>query len=304
MPVKQPYSKVFLTKAAKEKSHKHAIYREVSASTSPPLFKAMLKPQLCFGFDFSTKATAYLGFSIMFLIVAKHDGDRLKIFGAWAENALSFLALNCAGVCMIIEAFTVGMLQTNCYVASDKETREAIIVDPGLDYVVEAQPIFNYIEKEQLKIKFIVNTHGHADHINGDATMQKRYAVPICIHRLDASFLETLEKHDAPSNILLNDGDTVKFGSVNLKVLHTPGHTMGSICLVGDKTMFSGDTLFAGSIGRTDFPESSPEDMEASLHKLLGLPDELLVYPGHGEVTLMGQEKRVNFFLRSLRPSY
>ncbi len=198
---------------------------------------------------------------------------------------------------MLVETFTVGMLSTNCYIARCAQTKEAIIIDPGLDFMAEAQPIFNYIDKEKLKIKYIINTHGHSDHINGDAIMQKKYAVPICIHSLDASFLESLEKHDTPSDVLLKDGGTVKFGNVNLKVMHTPGHTMGSICLIGDKIVFSGDTLFAGSIGRTDFPESSPRDMAATLRKLMGLPDHLFVYPGHGDFSLMGQEKRSNPFL-------
>jgi hydroxyacylglutathione hydrolase len=201
---------------------------------------------------------------------------------------------------MLIETFAVGMLSTNCYVVSDKETKEAIIIDPGLDFVVEAQPIYSYIEKEKLKIKFIINTHGHSDHINGDGIMQKKYEAPICIHQLDASFLEGLEKHGTPSDVLLKDADVVKFGNVSLKVMHTPGHTLGSICLVGDKVLFSGDTLFAGSVGRTDFPESSRRDMGVSLRKLLGLPDGLLVYPGHGEVSLLGREKRVNPFLVGL----
>ncbi|XHH10123.1 MAG: MBL fold metallo-hydrolase [Candidatus Bathyarchaeia archaeon] len=201
---------------------------------------------------------------------------------------------------MHVETFTVGMLSTNCYVANCTETKEAIIIDPGLDFAAEAQPIFNYVDKEKLKIKFIINTHGHSDHVNGDEILQKKYAVPICIHKLDASFLEGLENHDASSDVLLKDGDTVQFGNAVLKVLHTPGHTMGSICLVGDKVLFSGDTLFAGSIGRTDFDESSPEDMEVTLRKLVGLSDGLLVYSGHGGVSLLGREKRLNPFLAGL----
>lgn len=201
---------------------------------------------------------------------------------------------------MLVETFIVGMLSTNCYVASCTQTKEAIIIDPGIDFDTEAQPIISYIDKEKLKIKYIVNTHGHSDHINGNRIMQKKYAVPICIHELDASFLEGLEKHDASSDVLLKDGDVVKFGNVCLTVLHTPGHTMGSICLVGDKIVFSGDTLFAGSVGRTDFCESSPRDMAVTLRKLVELPDGLFVYPGHGEFSLMGQEKRVNPFLARL----
>ena len=198
---------------------------------------------------------------------------------------------------MHVETFTVGMLSTNCYVANCTKTKEAIIIDPGLDYAAEATPIFNYIDKESLKIKYIVNTHGHADHVNGDGVIQKKYPVSICIHKLDSSFLESVEKPGAPEPLLLKDGDVIKFGEIALKVLHTPGHTMGCICLIGEKIMFSGDTLFAGSIGRTDFVESSPSDMAVSLQKLMDLPDGLLVYPGHGGVSILGKEKRVNPFL-------
>jgi glyoxylase-like metal-dependent hydrolase (beta-lactamase superfamily II) len=200
-------------------------------------------------------------------------------------------------IVMHVETFVVGMLPTNCYVVNCTETKEAIIIDPGLNLDVEAQPIFDYVDKEQLKIKFIVNTHGHYDHIDGDGIMQKKYGVPVCIHEHDAYFLERIENHDAKTDVLLKDCDNITFGKACLKIMHTPGHTMGCICLIGDKVMFSGDTLFAESIGRTDFAESSPKDMDATLQKLMTLPDELLVYPGHEETTLMGKEKRTNPFL-------
>ena len=199
---------------------------------------------------------------------------------------------------MYIETFIVGMLPTNCYVVNCSETKEAIIIDPGLSVNVEAQQIFDYIDKEGLEVKFIVNTHGHYDHIDGDRVMQERYAVPVCIHERDAYFLERLGKYNATAtDVMLKDGDSVMFGKVCLKVMHTPGHTMGCICLIGKKVMFSGDTLFAESIGRTDFVESSPRDMETTLQKLAKLPDELIVYPGHDEITLMSKEKQMNPFL-------
>jgi len=198
---------------------------------------------------------------------------------------------------MYVETFMVGMLPTNCYVVNCIETKETIIIDPGLRRDVEAQQIFDYIDKEGLKVKFIVNTHGHYDHIDGDVVMQKKYAVPVCIHEQDAYCLERLENHDTTTDVMLKDGDRVMFGKVCLKVMHTPGHTMGCICLIGEKVMFSGDTLFAESIGRTDFVESSPKDMEITLQKLAKLPDDLLVYPGHDETTLMGKEKQINPFL-------
>lgn len=195
----------------------------------------------------------------------------------------------------MIEMFTVGMLSTNCYVASCQDTNEAIIVDPGLDYESEAQPILNYIERAQLKIKYIVNTHGHNDHINGDAIMQTKFDAPICIHKLDSYFLESLQTNKIP-NVLLEEGNLVKFGKENLNVLHTPGHTRGCICLIGENLVFTGDTLFAGGIGRTDFAEGSMADMNRSLQKIKELPDSLLVYPGHGETSIIGVEKRLNPF--------
>jgi glyoxylase-like metal-dependent hydrolase (beta-lactamase superfamily II) len=200
---------------------------------------------------------------------------------------------------MLVETFTVGMLSTNCYMASSTRTKEAILIDPGLEYSAEAKPIFDYITKENLKVKFIVNTHGHDDHIKANALFQQKLNVPICIHPLDAHFIETTENSKFPANVMLDEGSLVEFGGETLKVLHTPGHTPGSICLVGEKLVFTGDTLFAGSIGRTDFPGGSMTNMRLSLKKLSSLPDKLLVYPGHGETTMIREEKMSNPFLNS-----
>ncbi len=200
---------------------------------------------------------------------------------------------------MLIETFTVGGLSTNCYVVSSHQTRDAIIIDPGLDLPLEADQIFDYVTQAGLNVKFIVNTHGHTDHINGDAIFQEKYNVPICIHRFDAACLAVLENVNFPPTVLLDDGSIVKFGDESLKVMHTPGHTPGSICLVGERLVFTGDTLFAGGIGRTDFPGGSERDMLESLEKLQSLPEYLLIYPGHGPTSMMGEEKRVNPFLTS-----
>jgi hydroxyacylglutathione hydrolase len=200
---------------------------------------------------------------------------------------------------MLIEAFTVGMLSTNCYVVSCKQIKEAIIIDPGLDLLVEAKPINEYITAADLKVKFIVNTHGHSDHVKGNNIFQEKYGVPICIHTLDAPFIASKESTNAPANVLLEEGSLITFGTETLKVMHTPGHTPGGISLVGDKLVFTGDTLFAGGIGRTDFPEGSTSDMMLSLQKLMLLPDHLLVYPGHGATSIIGEEKRVNPFLNN-----
>jgi len=198
---------------------------------------------------------------------------------------------------MLVETFSVGLLSTNCYVVNSHETKDAIIIDPGIEMPTEAQQIFDYITEGSLKVKLIVNTHGHQDHIGGDAIFQAKYNVPIYIHRLDAVSLEDLEKDSYPAAVLLNEGNEIVFGNELLRVMHTPGHTPGSICLVGERVAFTGDTLFAGGIGRTDFVGGSDREMEVSLQKLMSLPDNLLIYPGHGPTSIMGEEKRVNPFL-------
>jgi glyoxylase-like metal-dependent hydrolase (beta-lactamase superfamily II) len=200
---------------------------------------------------------------------------------------------------MLIETFTVGMLSTNCYVVNNPQTKEAIIIDPGLDFPIEAQQVFEYITKEKLKVKLILNTHGHQDHISGDIIFQEKYNVPIYIHKFDAPSLENLEKDKFPAPVLLEDGNLIDFGEESLKVMLTPGHTPGSICLLGEKLVFTGDTLFAGGIGRTDFPGGSIYDMKLSLQKLMYLPDYFLVYPGHGPSSIIIEEKRSNPFLNS-----
>lgn len=198
---------------------------------------------------------------------------------------------------MLIETFVVGMLSTNCYVVSSQETNEAVIIDPGLDSTAEAQQIFKYIEKEKLKVTLILNTHGHQDHISGDVIFQKKYNVPIYIHKYDVAGLEELENDKLPAPVLLEEGSVIKFGNQSLKVMHTPGHTPGSICLVGEKLVFTGDTLFAEGIGRTDFAGGSIKDMRLSLQKLVALPDYFLIYPGHGSSSVIDEEKRFNPFL-------
>jgi hydroxyacylglutathione hydrolase len=201
---------------------------------------------------------------------------------------------------MQIQTFTVGMLSTNCFVANCPETKEAIIIDPGLDAAQEAEQIFRYVDAQALNVKFIVNTHGHTDHISGDVLLKKKYGVPICIHAFDAYCLNGLGEKIPPANVMLEDKALLKFGQMILKVMHTPGHTHGSVSLVGENLVFTGDTLFAGGIGRTDFPEGFDRDMRFSLEKLLLLSDDYVVYPGHGGVSTIGDERCGNPFLRWL----
>jgi len=202
------------------------------------------------------------------------------------------------------------MLSTNCYVVHCAKTREAVIVDPGFSSQGEAEEAIQFITANDLKLKLIIDTHGHPDHTCGNGLVKDRFHVPICIHEDDAFMLGESGWSTArffgfdcvsPSaDILLKDGDSLKFGDESLKVIHSPGHSGGGIVLQGEKEVFTGDTLFAGSIGRTDFPGSSVRQMQLSLRKLAGLPDFFVVYPGHGPVTTMGEEKRVNPFLQGL----
>lgn len=198
---------------------------------------------------------------------------------------------------MQIQTFNVGILSTNCYVVNCPETREAIIIDPGFEAPYEAEQVIRYVDENALKVKFIVNTHGHSDHISGAVVLKRKYGVPICIHTYDAPCLDGLGESFSPANVLLEDGELLKFGRVTLRVMHTPGHSLGSISLVGDKLVFTGDTLFAGGIGRTDFAGGSDRDVKCSLQKLVGLPDDCVVYPGHGCFSTIGDEKRLNPFL-------
>jgi len=202
---------------------------------------------------------------------------------------------------MKVQIFTVGELSTNCYIASCPKTGEAIIIDPGFETSREAARIFNYIEQEALKLKFIVNTHGHPDHICGNGIVKERFKVPILVHEKDSHMLGGMKffglKGSPPADVILRDGDIITFGNLTLKVMHTPGHTPGSIALLGEREVFTGDTLFAGSIGRTDLPGGSDREMRNSLKKLASLPDFFKVYPGHGPTTTIGEERENNPFL-------
>ena len=210
---------------------------------------------------------------------------------------------------MIIKTFAVGMFQTNCHTISCQNTQESIIIDPGFDDQYTTQNIIDFIEKNALRIKLIINTHGHPDHTCGNNILKERFNIPILIHKNDAHLLgETGKKiaetfgfktYSPPADKLLEDGNLIKFGKATLKVLHTPGHSRGSTSLVGENEVFTGDTLFAGSIGRTDFPESSSLQMQQSLRKLKALPDRFAVYPGHGPATTIGEEKRSNPFMQA-----
>ncbi|MCX7970171.1 MAG: MBL fold metallo-hydrolase [Negativicutes bacterium] len=201
----------------------------------------------------------------------------------------------------------VGELATNCYVVACADTGEAMVVDPG----AEAERIELLVRRGSLKVVGIALTHGHADHIGAVPILRDRWAVPVYIHAGDGEMLTSPQKNlsaflerpvsSRPADVLLTDGDELSFGRVKLTVLHTPGHTPGGACFYGEGVVLSGDTLFAGSVGRTDFPGGSLSQLVGSIReKLFVLPDGVVVYPGHYEQTTIGREKRFNEFVGQL----
>ena len=208
---------------------------------------------------------------------------------------------------MIHEILPVGPLQCNCSVIGDETSREAIVIDPGDDI----EDVLALLRKHHLHVKQIVITHAHIDHVGGAMKLRTTTGAPILLNQNDYALLKMLDVQAAwigmatPEKVQIDqnlaDADTVKAGSLAAQVLHTPGHTEGSVCLYfpAEKKLIAGDTLFAGSIGRTDLPGGSYEKILHSLHqRVLALPDETIVVPGHGPLTTIGEERQSNPFLQ------
>jgi glyoxylase-like metal-dependent hydrolase (beta-lactamase superfamily II) len=190
----------------------------------------------------------------------------------------------------------------NCFILGCEETHEAVVIDPGDD----AAEILFELAESRLKVKYILNTHGHFDHVGANKKMKDATDAPILIHASDAPMLGMLAAHASSFGLsaensptadqFIKDGDTISFGKdITLKVIHTPGHTPGGVSFYTDGKVFVGDTLFAGSIGRTDFPGGDYDTLIASVQKkLFLLADNVAVYPGHGPETSIGREKKFN----------
>lgn len=199
----------------------------------------------------------------------------------------------------------VGELQENCFILFD-ENKDAFIVDPG----ASSENIIEAIEKNDLNIKYILLTHGHFDHVGAVAALKKRFKAPIYLHKNDRNFLENpkevresafgLQIEAANVDVFVNDGDEIPFSDDKIKVIVSPGHTIGSVCYLFENYLFAGDTLFNGSIGRTDFPESDNSLMMESLKKLKELDDDIYVLSGHGPESQISYEKMTNPYLRRL----
>ncbi len=205
---------------------------------------------------------------------------------------------------MIVKKLVVGSFASNCYVVGSESTKEGMVVDPG----DEAGQILKTVTDSGLDIKFIVVTHSHIDHIGAVSEVKKATGAEVCIHSAAAPVLQMEHVSTAVGSFyqtpltpdrLLKDGDNIDIGDLCFLVLHTPGHGLGCICLLGQGVVFSGDTLFNYGIGRYDLPGGSYSQLMDSLNaKLMVLPDDTIVYPGHGPETTIGTERRGNPFLR------
>jgi len=195
---------------------------------------------------------------------------------------------------MLIEKIIVGEFQTNCYIVGCKKTGKGFIIDPGDEY----ERIKKVISKTGIEPSFIVNTHGHMDHIKDD----DRFNLPVYIHSQDVECLTEPARNLSlffglpliveVRCLAIEEGDILKAGELSFSVLHTPGHSPGSICLSSGNILFTGDTLFCGGYGRTDLPGASEETLFKSIReKLLILPDDTIIYPGHGPSSTIGQER-------------
>lgn len=201
----------------------------------------------------------------------------------------------------------VGLLAANSYIVYNRAKGQAGVIDPGGN----GEKIFSKIKSLNLELKYILLTHGHFDHIDAVGWLKEKTDAQVAIHKDDSSCLEDSSKNlsislgvesiQPQADLLLDHGDIIKIGNIELKVLHTPGHSLGSICFLCDNVVFTGDTLFSGSIGRTDFYGGNMNQILSSIkEQLLVLDDNTVVYPGHGPKTTIGNEKTTNPFLGGL----
>lgn len=204
---------------------------------------------------------------------------------------------------------TVGPLAVNCYIVYDKESRDAAVIDPGDD----AEQIVAAVNAGEFKVQYVVNTHGHFDHVGADGEIVREFGAKLAIHAADAPMLQNaaayssafgVQAKDQPEpDITLEHGKTIEFGNVALEVLGSPGHTPGGVLLsINDgKAVITGDSIFAGSIGRTDLPGGSYEELMTSLRdRILPMDDNVRLFPGHGPETTVREEKESNSFIREL----
>lgn len=207
---------------------------------------------------------------------------------------------------MDIDCLPVGPLQTNCYVISDEETLDAVVIDPG----GEAEKILSLIKRKNLNVNMIICTHAHFDHVGAVSRLKEETGARVALNRDDIEIYEKAQDQaafweyrieDPPEpDLFLADGDKISVGRLSFEVFLTPGHSPGGICLYGEGILISGDTIFAGSVGRTDFYGGNIDELKKSFAGILSLPPETRILPGHGEPSTVGVEKETNFFLEEL----
>ncbi|HEU5186272.1 MAG TPA: MBL fold metallo-hydrolase [Gemmatimonadaceae bacterium] len=204
---------------------------------------------------------------------------------------------------MIVRTLTVGPLEENAYLVVDETTRRGVLIDPG----EEAELLLDTVRDERAELEAIWLTHGHMDHVGAIAAIVRATPVPIYLHPHERPIYDSAAQHGIvfglrveqppPPDRSLADGDTLHVGTLRFSVIHVPGHAPGHVAIHGNGVAFVGDCLFAGSVGRTDLPLASGAQLERSLERICALPDETIVYPGHGPATSIGRERRTNPFL-------
>lgn len=200
---------------------------------------------------------------------------------------------------MLIKCFPVGVIQANCYIVTDEATLQCAVIDPG----AESNAIAEYLEDNKLTCRHILLTHGHFDHTGGVENLQAETGAVIYINKKDVAHgaVEAMYKYPVPScgANLISEGDVIKVGNLSFEVIETPGHSEGGVTFKCENALFTGDTLFRGSIGRTDFPGCDARAIMDSLRKLCRLEGDYEVYPGHMEATSLEVERRTNYFIQS-----
>ncbi len=200
------------------------------------------------------------------------------------------------------EILAVGPLQANCFIIYDTDTKETIVVDPG----DEPDRIIDFINDRKLKVKYILCTHAHFDHVGAVPELKEHTGALLLIHEEELEIYNAAKDMAAffgydiselpPPDRTLKEGDELRIGRKSFTILHTPGHSPGGICLFGNGLVVTGDTLFAGSVGRTDFHGGSLSKLRESFQRLMSLPEDTVVLPGHGPTSTIGRERRENFF--------
>ncbi len=200
----------------------------------------------------------------------------------------------------IIEQITVEPYRVHTYLVGCEKTKQAVIIDPGGD----VERILSLIKKHDFNVRYVLNTHGHADHVLANRALKEALSVPVCMHEADDRFFaakESGQQSPDPADIRLSDKDTLTVGGLKVDVIHTPGHTPGSVCFLTEGNLFTGDTLFVGAAGRTDLAGGSLDTLITSLEKLIALPPETIIWPGHDygdtPTSTIGREMKENPYI-------